>query len=291
MWQDHILSITVFSTLWWYIYAAYDLMYGAEGKGFFRNISNFTLLFFALYLPVSQCAVYIFIWMMQKTEQLFRAQILVVMMIGICLPADAVIILQSPLGDLVTVVVFYFVTVIFGITIVSALTRAARREGIIPRESMQTHGHKTRGALTERMRRYRPATDLQISTMAFVFARDFVIFTISVASINSILMGDLPAHLWPFAILTCMASSVDMLLCLVFPGIDVDGVWWLFFFQSSADVGEICFAILSTKDCLPLLDQVVFSILLASAASNLSRRMISFLRTTELDSRLGLGVH
>ena len=45
MWQDHILSITVFSTLWWYIYAAYDLMYGAEGKGFFRNISDFTLLF------------------------------------------------------------------------------------------------------------------------------------------------------------------------------------------------------------------------------------------------------
>ena len=125
-------------TLWWYIYSAIDLLVGGiyrPNRDFF-GFPRWLVVVLAIYLIVSQLIVYILIieahhinldhhGMVKPVRQV---QELIILMVCCCVPADGIIILWSPLGDLATVLIFFWVTACFGIPILSTMKHASLRD-------------------------------------------------------------------------------------------------------------------------------------------------------------------
>ena len=112
-------------TLWWYGLAAVDIW----RRGFAFDMERGVEQCLAAYVVLSQVGVLVVFGRLAHARTLRAAQGWIIASTVLCIPADVLVIIQAPFGDIASVVVFYWVTVVFGIPMMLWLLRASEREG------------------------------------------------------------------------------------------------------------------------------------------------------------------
>lgn len=268
---------------------------------------------------------YVALWHLSQAPTLAHAQRLIIVCIALCVPADALIIIASPLGSLWSVLIFYEVTVVFGFFIIHyvkvANAREVTRKVVTPIGSEVIdvtsggggggvrcggkHHLECANGVMAALRTYRPDDTLSAGMMAFVFAKDFVGFTCAASGIHTLWVdggdgqgssgsrsnGDQALLVLGFTF-SVVAASVDMLLTLLYPGVDLTDQTAFLLMFCTLDIIEMASAVaLNVQSCSegPVSEQLVFTALFGVGVVNFVERCHALVnRNVDIDARLGL---
>eukprot|EP00529_Nitzschia_sp_RCC80_P020718 CAMPEP_0113476480 /NCGR_PEP_ID=MMETSP0014_2-20120614/19691_1 /TAXON_ID=2857 /ORGANISM="Nitzschia sp." /LENGTH=400 /DNA_ID=CAMNT_0000369499 /DNA_START=534 /DNA_END=1736 /DNA_ORIENTATION=- /assembly_acc=CAM_ASM_000159 len=142
------LSIVVAGTFWWYAYAFLamwqqhpylpavdvdvDLLMSTKNVDPDHSLFGMDLFLYrclALFVPLSQLAVYGGCYQLARATTLRQAQALVVGMTALCVPADVIVTLVNPTGSKAnTILAFCEITLFFGTYLAHYLRKASYRE-------------------------------------------------------------------------------------------------------------------------------------------------------------------
>eukprot|EP01052_Picozoa_sp_SAG31_P005177 SAG31_NODE_224_length_19856_cov_33.632890_7_plen_312_part_00 len=263
----------------------------------------------AVYTVLSQCLVYLVLWQMSETQTLRGCQYRTATCIVLCVPADIAVILSDPTGSkLSTVIVFFLVTIAFGIYIVHYTKVAAQREDC----TLPSTGsvRNSEAGLVSALRAYRPVANGQAPLSAglhsLCFAKDFVGFTCALSALQSLVFGSAPflgANLTDVVLITCglvaslALAALDMTFTLLFPGVQLDQHISLLLAQCALDIIEMTVAVALNGDLYgkdnedTLQNHLVLKALFGVGVINLVGRLWTLLETHgEVDEKLGLCV-
>lgn len=311
------LGLLAAGTLWWYAFSTYsffqaDLTTGGFFADVATSVSPLAVDALAVYTTVSQLIVYGCMWRLASAPTLRRAQAWTVACIAVCVPADISVVLFDPTGsEVLTVLAFALVTMIFALYFVHYVRLAAVREersfaaaqqrgaAILLHDNDNNDGHHHAlhpdGPWGE-LRDYRPPQTMQSFHMAVEFTRSFVAFTLAMAGFRDAFSGQ---HETGSAAVLVIAScslvaahtAVEMILTTVFPGSDLeeyksfnvlDATVYFFHIASASVIGhESAFG-------ETIWDELLYSWLFGNAVAKFFGSLELLGRDIDFDASLGL---
>ena len=251
----------------------------------------------AVYILLSQPVALHMTWHVfpRIRDSLRATQKLVSLTTVLCVPADSLIMLAAPYDLLFTVGILFFVTLYFGVFLCrnyqylgsllddddERKLRGASSDEVLRSSSINLRMLSERAArktkrLVNALRDYRPPADLRASTHAWVFARHFIVWCVTITEVQGELRDKRgPNRNWIVAGLGigALSASLDMFLVLLVPGIALMN-WDLLEIQCLFDAIEIVVAVIITADCADSLNNhIMVNLLLGVATVNLLERV------------------